>query len=623
MKEKIKNEFKLFFNIVKEYKIESCIIAVVGLICLIGFEYIDGVSFMAYSIEIWDALFSGRILELPQVLIENMRQAPHAGLNMGGGALIFLPWSIWNFPIWLTHTFPKISDVLTPLCLMWTKLFLYIGAILVGMQCYHIVKLLTNNEKNGKLAAILVWGARTVWICTGYSMQDEMQYIFTILLALRYYFHGKNKQCILWLTITTFFAPFMMLLGLIIILFMEKRIWRIIVDCFIIILPYTIISKSMPIIWESHDNYLDWFLNRTVIQTGISQISIYLIALVIIYVIAYFINYRTQEEKNDALLYFLAIASTLMCTLSWVHFYRYVTCLPFLVIAALSKKNRHKSQINGFVIMLTIFEMSRLLGAIFFDQNFLAPRYTSRLVNKFIDNDIPSIVELLSRTLESGNDMVSIVQMLLGSLIFVVGFILLWFIKNKYENVTQIVENHKILTKIYVSIPMIVFCVFFLIISRIDITSNEIYGNSMLAQPITNDTIFETSYYSNSNRMLSLSIRPVTWGRTYPEDLKLCMDIVDNSSGNVINDYEVKANDLQDNTEYIFYTSDARLEKNKDYTIKLYIEGTIEDENDYIYLLRTDENCFNKNTSMVINNILNKTKQSMNYSVISNIITIK
>lgn len=620
---RIKKDLKTFGEIVREYKIESIIILLVGVICLLGFEYVDGKSLMAYSIELWDALFSGRFLDLPQLYLENVRQAPHGGIGINGTVLALLPWAIWNLPIWLTHTFTKMSDVLTPLCIIWAKLFLYVCAAAIGMQCYEIVNRVTGNKKNARLAAVLFWGSSTLFISIGYSMQDEVVYIFTMLLALRAFLGEKKRQCVAWLAVTTFLAPFMMLITLIIILFMEKRIWAIVADCLIMIAPYAIIGKLLPSISEGQDNYLEWFFSRTTFSTGISTLSIFCICLVAIYALAYFKIYNNNEERNLALLYYLATATSLMCILSWLHFYRYIICVAFLVIAIFADNLRDRSITNASIVFLTAFEACRLVGAIFWDSNFLAPGYVSRLAEKFVDRGLPSTVELFKAIFNISDGTISLLSMLMLSIAVAMLILLLGFLRVKENNVTQMVKNDRILTKIYVCIPLVVYIGFFLFTSRVIYVSTEINGNSTLAQPITNDVMFETSCDFNVGRILSLSIQPVTWGRTYPEDLKLCLNVIDDSDNSVVGECQVLANDLPDNSEYKFDISDVRMQKNHQYAITLFSEGTMESEDDYIYLLRSEDNSDTSKLALSIQSLSEGIEHSANYNVISNMLATK
>lgn len=616
---KIKQELSIFFDIIKEYKVESIIIFLVGITCLVGFEYIDGISLTTYTIEFWDALFSGRILEFQQVLMENFRQAPHAGI--GGNFIILFVWSIWNFPIWLINTFPITEGIISPVNIIYSNLFLYVVAVLVALQCYHIVYKLSNNKQTSRLAAVLFLGSGTLCISVGYSMQDEVQYLLTFLLALNCYLDGKKVQTILWLTLTTFLAPYMVLFNFIIFLHMDKNIWKIIRNMLITILPYMLIIKLLPIINDVHNNYFEWFMSRAVFQTGIGAISVLMIVLISLYVISYFKTYNSKQEEQYAVLYYLAIAFTITCVISWLHFYRYVICVPFLILAFFAK-NRNESVVKLYITIFAIFETARFIGAIFFDENYLAPRYVSRMLANFVDNDLPSIVSFLKKLLPVLDDKILILSPIFSSIIFITAIILLCLMRDNINNVVSITKRQNNIVKIYCIVPLFVYISFFVFISRYNYTETDINVNSPLAEPLTNDVVFETFYNENSDKILNISIQPVTWEKRYPNDLKLCMDIFDLNMNETVKSYSVFANDLPNNAQYKFNTSDVKLNKSHEYSIRFYTEGTIENDNQYIYLLRTTGN-ENNDLSLNIKDIKENKITNTNYNVISNIISIR
>jgi len=123
-------------SIVQAYPVE-CVVMALGVIFMsIIFRYGDGLSITAWSVEIWDAIASGRLSDFTAVTTENLRGAPHGAC---GAIIQLLPWAIWNFPIWLTHPLNGSAYIFSSICVLWSKLFLIGCAFLGGLLCYRII----------------------------------------------------------------------------------------------------------------------------------------------------------------------------------------------------------------------------------------------------------------------------------------------------------------------------------------------------------------------------------------------------------------------------------------------------------------------------------------------------
>lgn len=621
--QEIKRETALLKAIMFKHKIECAIIIAVAVVGLVGFQYVDGISLTAYSVEVWDAVFSGKLLSFQQIFVENMRNAPHGGGGFDGVRfIIFLPWAIWNFPLWLTHTFGANTDVLSLPCLIWSKTFLIVCAILAGIQCYHIVYALTREETQSQLAAIFFWGSGTLAISVGYSMQDEILYILTFLMAIRCYCNKKNKACLAWIIISVTLCPFMILPTLLILLFKYKNLLKVLFYMILCLLPYVLLSKIFPANTPLRDDYADWFFFRSLFNTGYGSVSIFAVVVLIVFALSYFQRYDSIDEENHALLYLLATIMSSICILSWLHFYRYFICIPFLVICLLSIDSKKQFQIKAGLILLTAFEFCRMLGSAFFDRNCLNPVY----ITEFLKLDVGTVsslsfVEILKIFMPSLE--IDRVNGFIASIIFSLALLLLWLIK-KDDNFQIIVINipMKVISLIYALVPLAIFIVFFTSLFHITIFAMPIEGDDVLAPAITESVSIDQHYYaSDGEHVRQVQVRTVTWGQTYPDDLILRMDVIDETTDKNIGSAEIAANLLPNNDYCSFDFRDLQLTSARWYTFRLSAVGTMRSEEDWLCLLHSDDGTARKTEYYVtINDRLTRNMTTAPYNIVSRII---
>ena len=85
---------------------------------MITFDYWDLDSMTAWSLNVWDLLFEGRLADFYQYAQLNLRGAFHE--NCAGNYLWLLPWCIWNFPLWLVHSITGVLNVTDFWSLCWS-----------------------------------------------------------------------------------------------------------------------------------------------------------------------------------------------------------------------------------------------------------------------------------------------------------------------------------------------------------------------------------------------------------------------------------------------------------------------------------------------------------------------
>lgn len=584
----ISDEIRLMKNILFKHKWETIMVTVSIAMGLTVFWYGDGQSLTVYSVEFWDALFSGRVQDYYTVTVENLRNAPHGGGT--GFVLAILPWAIWNFPIWLTHTFSGNFTVLTPLCIIWSKLFLVLCWVAVGMMCYHIVVFFTRDKERASIAPFFIWGSGTIFISVGYAMQDEIIYILFFLLAIYCFLNNQQGWSTFWMVMSVTLYPVMMILALFLIIAKSKNIIKIFFYCILSLLPtflaiFLFAAPSPPPDTTTIVDYLSWYFERTQILTPFGSLSFFALFLTILYCLFYFTNFSSSIVKNGMLIYSLAFCTVSMTLLSWMHFYRLFCYLPFLIICIFLCNSKSKNRVSLF--LLTIFECSLIIFPCFAYSEYLNTTATMPYLQSFfLRRGVPNN---LFEAILAWFPQLKYFTGLLVAVTFAVGICLLYIVwpYNVGEYALSIPEY--IISKLYTVCPVLLAVAFCCIPIMSNVLSVPINGYSFLAPAIDGKTALLAYYYCENSRIKSIEIQPVTWGRDYPDTLKLCIDIIDAQTNETLGKVEILADELPNNLPYQVEIPPIVFNRQSWYCFKIYASEQINNKEDNLFLLRSDE----------------------------------
>lgn len=401
-------------NIINEkYYIIISVIAIMVLIfsCWFYYGYWDMGSLTAWTVEIWDALFSGRINEYFLVTAENVRRCAHGGNSYG--ILYLLPWAIWNIPIYLLDKNYTIGLPLSPISLFWSRLFLCLCAIITAYCCTLIIKRITQNKELSQIAFFYSISAGSLISSIGYSGQDEIVYVMSLILGVYFLLCERKKVGYFFLICSVILFNLMIIPVLAIFLLEEKnfiKIGALLLFCFI---PERIISYlcgSSDIAWLfSSDEYtvasefcnfklsslIDILFNSNSIKLGVGDISLFAILIILLYAYCY-LTKAENELRQKLLLFIPTIILTLgFCLLPNIAgFYRYIMPVPFIVCAILICGYK-KNDISIGLFLLTIYEFFKFC-ILLYDSSFLMvafTRYSEKYENilSIISKFIPDI----------------------------------------------------------------------------------------------------------------------------------------------------------------------------------------------------------------------------------------
>ncbi len=330
-------------NEISRHKVGYFSTALAAVICLIVFDYGDCISYTVWSVDIWEALFNGRIGEYFTVSAENKWGAPHGGNCYG--VLWLVPWAVWNLPIWLIQTINGTYVVDEPVFMIWSKLFLILCTVLIGIYSKKIVKEMTNNDNLASLGMILTMAGGTAMISVGYSGQDEVMYMSSFLIGAYSLMVGKKVKGIAFLSFSVICFPLMILPLAVILLVKERNIIKIATVMVAPVFLDKVVSRlcgisAIPELAETYhiaaeftlQTIINWYFMSTSIWAGKSAISILALILAVVLICCYA---RKHADDRKTILLSITVCFLSIYMLSWMHAYRYYSCMVPAIIAVL------------------------------------------------------------------------------------------------------------------------------------------------------------------------------------------------------------------------------------------------------------------------------------------------
>lgn len=553
-------------------------------------KYGDCVAYTQWSVNIWDALFSGRIREYFLVSAEKLR-----GYYCGNayGVLYLLPWAIWNFPLWLSRIILNKDTVATTLCILWSKMFLILCAHVMAFYCSKIVFFFTKDEKLSLPSFLNALCCCTMFVSIAYFGQDEIVYM-SVFLAAVYYVLQDNKKLGYFLLGTTVMLCNLMLIPVLAVLFIkEKNLLKILALVVCFVLPEKIassfcgigqlseIAKNYTVAGSYHlRDYFDWFFRRSMFQFSDYSVSLFAIIVVVIFLLSYIYKTKDSEQENYMTILMPAISLLAMTIFSWLHAYRWFIYFPLCSILVFINGKKDGNLKTGIVI-LTVLDFFKMLVMLPFDYVLRQGAFSFGPVTSIWkqNNYQADFYSLFQGVI---GDNFSVIYQILFSSCFIGCVVLLLIYIFKGHLFSDIHVSKPVVSAAFTMQPLVLlFTVLFLPVI-INIRLFNINPNSALSAPINCENTISQSYKSSSlTRLRFIKIRPVTWNRKYPENLKLTISLVDAESVESILEKEIDANSLSDNQE-MKVPFNVKLQKNHNYLFKFMGGGAEESENLFV-----------------------------------------
>lgn len=342
----MKEKFLKIYNSIKPAKIEIIVAISIAIIMLLLFVYVDLESLTIWSTNMLDVLFNKDITKYYEYTASNIYNAPHQYVS--GTLYNFMPWAIWNIPIWILQRFLNFPILKTPLSLIWSKLFLVFCLIITLYFAYKIVMELTKDKNKALFTVFLSGTFFYTYVGVFYAGQTDIQICMFATISLYMLLKNKEKWFLLFASLAVATKYFFFFPIIAIILLLEKDIFKIIKKLFLIVLPilifslivhnfpmYDISSKANPIF-----NMLEGLINSSITIMNGGKLSLFILSEIIIYFLSYITKPKDEKERNYYVIYYTVASLMVMFMFSNFQFYRMILLMPFMyILFSLNHKN--------------------------------------------------------------------------------------------------------------------------------------------------------------------------------------------------------------------------------------------------------------------------------------------
>lgn len=570
-------------ELVRSYKIECILCAIGTLSAYLMFMYMDMYSLTAWSLENVDAFLRGGFNGFENIKLQDLWHAHH-----GVGAIAFsfseFFWGIWNLPVLLLHYFFRTDCELTLAVMLWSKLFLELLALGTAYISYKIVYAVTKSKQRAMLCFVLVIGSATVMCSVGYAGQDEIFYLFFLMLSLYDTIIGRKNRALLWMFITLYQCPLMIIFTAIIVISSTEKILETIIRLGVNLIA--ILTSMLLYVGSGSvaNSQISLIFERTLLPDANGSFSLFALIFVLVFLIQFSIRHRTTGDRMRFLLYSLCVISVAFLMFAYTHFYRHMICM-LLIIICLTSVEQEKIIKSGF-LGFCIFEYARAVIALSSHNNSINFKWTNPCYKTLFDIEImPNIslynyLKMLIPNLSSYLTIIHAIALAAGLWILYI-----CYPKRKDDSDSEVVCSIplKVITTIIVSAPVIITGLMNAISYKMEYV-NVGYSNNV-TEAITGSNYVEEYYKGKSADWVQIVFRPVTNGMSYPQSQMLNLDIVDVETGEVVGSGSCSAGDFKDKTNYTLKIDNVDMKSDKWYIFRYYSPELIEDEENYMYLL--------------------------------------
>lgn len=216
------------------------IIGILYLFLFYAFMYSDILITTSQSINMWDILFEGNIIDFFNVCRASVNNAGYVLTeNIPGYDFpIYIIFAIWNFPLWLINKIFHIDIWNNVLAMFWVKTLVLVFVILIVRSLKKICRTLDLNEQRVDIVIFLYLTSAYLFSCVFVISQYDVIYLYLMLEALNYAMNKKYKHFLLLMALAVPIKPFSIFLFMPVLLYYEKNIIKIGVNIIAVFLPW-------------------------------------------------------------------------------------------------------------------------------------------------------------------------------------------------------------------------------------------------------------------------------------------------------------------------------------------------------------------------------------------------
>lgn len=294
-----------------------------------------------HGIGFWDCLFSGNIRNYYS--INNSQNLVFTNTMSGEYSaaydfIIYVIFAIWDFPLWLAKTFLGIEyPVATFLGTCWAKSISLFFFLMSALFFHKIANMLNDDD-------IFAFKCTLAYVTSLYALDyvfvmGQYDSIAICFMLAGLYFYMKGKK---WLGLAMFAVAIptktFALFGLIIILlYKEKNILKILGNLVLALLPMVICRILIPFADANNVNsFFNFIFFSNPWSLGIGNFSVFLVLFIILCVAVYVFTKKGDSHRKLVLLLFEVYALFGVCAYNFPYWLLYF--VPFMYLAFCANK---------------------------------------------------------------------------------------------------------------------------------------------------------------------------------------------------------------------------------------------------------------------------------------------
>ena len=285
----------------------------------------------------------------------------------------YILFAIWNIPMRILGIVTVPTEQLPLLAVMWAKLFPCLLYLASGYIIYMICMEIGMKSKKSKICMYASLTMPIGFYAQFIFGQYDIFMVFCILLGFYYYLKNENFKFILWFGFAITFKYSALLIFIPLVLLKIKDIWKIIIHCILVAIPYVIeyaLYLQSPTfrdyafgVGSKGDTPTGYIFEAglfTGYQLGANEYTISLVILVfgLICGMAYFNKIEEKKEQIKWSFYLISLVFFALYGLCKWHPQWLLMAVPFWTMGAFIHKDTKIFMIVDIVFMLLFVSFS-------------------------------------------------------------------------------------------------------------------------------------------------------------------------------------------------------------------------------------------------------------------------
>ncbi len=384
----------------KIYRISFIISAIFFAIAFALFYYTDLQSLTIWSTNIWDTIAeTGNLRNFYEYSARNIYGLDHQ--MVGSDILIYIPWAIWNLPIWIMQCFFHMPILENAGMLFYSKCFLVVIFTDILYLAGQIAQLLIPDISDRRKILFLSSTSFFTLTAIAYIGQNDVMVIAPFLAAVLALLKGKKGKFLLWAALSIAFKPFLAFSLIALLLLYEKNLLKIIAGAvcgFSLFFAQKLLFIGAPAYTESLEygpmHGVITLLFQDVLIIPPRGASFFMLGLGVVYILAYF-TVLNESKMSHFTIYYSVAPLIMLFLFTQYEFYRPIYLVPLLYILFMIRPAYYRTNL----ILDIVSTVSMIIYYLFDEYLFYHPGY---LLGLGIDpKTVPSLFDHMLPYVES------------------------------------------------------------------------------------------------------------------------------------------------------------------------------------------------------------------------------